>query len=318
MKTRINKAHSERMQQLKQQLQQLNTIIGNKKICYLDIPVHNNVGDLLILKGTMEFFKANNYKVTHFFSCLNFHESAIADDVTIVFHGGGNFGDLYHIHQQHRERIIARFPNHKIVILPQTIYFDLHANYDKACAQLMKHNNLHICVRDQESYLLAKNMTAYVYLIPDMAHYLYPIRLECNKKSLSKSLYLKRKDIEYKLSEEIRNVDEVVDWRDVIGKRTYLISFMHYLQKIFGLLQFNSLTSQLTSKIWLTYVDYLLKYVINKVSQFNYIHSSRMHGYILANLLSIDSHLLDNSYSKNKHYYEAWMGILEAKRDANE
>jgi exopolysaccharide biosynthesis predicted pyruvyltransferase EpsI len=34
--------------------------------------------------------------------------------------------------------------------------------------------------------------------------------------------------------------------------------------------------------------------------------------------MSIDNYLIDNSYSKNKHYYDAWMADLEYKGDMND
>lgn len=317
MNTTINAAHAEHMLFLKQQLQQLNGIINNKKICYLDIPVHGNFGDLLILKGTLVFFEENQYKVTHSLSVFNFHEAAIADDVTIVFHGGGNFGDLYAIHQQHREQIIAKFPHHRIVILPQTIHFNSQDEYEKSCNQLCKHQDLHICVRDTVSYNFAKNMSNNVYLMPDMAHQLYPINVIIEETS-KKTFYFKRQDIEFKFNLDPVHADEIGDWPDLIGARNdSIITFIRRIQRVFSMLRLNRFTANFTSKLWLIYVEYLHNHILRKVGKFRTIYSSRMHGYILANLMSIDSYLIDNSYSKNKNYYDTWMTNLVFKGKEN-
>ncbi|MDI5788788.1 hypothetical protein PO124_11350 [Bacillus licheniformis] len=38
--------------------------------------------------------------------------------------GGGNFGDLYPHFQQFRERVVEHYPDNRIVILPQSIYYE--------------------------------------------------------------------------------------------------------------------------------------------------------------------------------------------------
>lgn len=320
MKTTLSIAQAEHMLFLKQQLLKLNAIIANKKVCYLDIPVHNNLGDLLILKGTLEFLKENGYEVTHCLSLYNFYESAVSNDVTILLHGGGNFGDLYPMHQQFREQIVAKFPNHKIVILPQTIHFSSHEQYLKSCENLAKHQNLHICTRDTLSYERAKKISKYVYLIPDMAHQLYPINL-IKKKAPEKIFYFKRRDIEFRedLDESLLvKISDIGDWVDLIGRLNQLIiNFTNRIQRIFSVLKLNKVTAEFTSKLWLLYVNYLFRHVVNKMSQFKFVYSSRLHGFILANLMSIDSSLIDNSYSKNKQYYHTWMNYIEKQSEAN-
>ena len=224
-----------------------------------------------------------------------------------MFQGGGNFGDLYPIHQQHREQIIAKFPDHRIVILPQTIHFNSQNEYEKSCNQLRKHQNLHICVRDTVSCNFAKNMSNNVYLIPDMAHQLYPINVIVEETS-NKTFYFKRQDIEFKSNLDPVYADEIGDWPDLIGARnTSIITFIRRMQRVFSMLDLNRFTANFTSKLWLIYVEYLHNHILRKVEKFRTVYSSRMHGYILANLMSIDSYLIDNSYSKNKNYYDTWM-----------
>lgn len=45
------------------------------------------------------------------------------DDDLIFLQGGGNLGDKWLNEERLRRTIIESFPNNKIVILPQTIYF---------------------------------------------------------------------------------------------------------------------------------------------------------------------------------------------------
>jgi pyruvyl transferase EpsO len=90
---------------LKELLANISNKIIHRNIIYLDYPVHLNVGDLLIYKGTMAFFKENGYKLILAQSVNNFNIKAIkkileTESCSIVLHGGGNFGGLYEIHQK--------------------------------------------------------------------------------------------------------------------------------------------------------------------------------------------------------------------------
>jgi pyruvyl transferase EpsO len=162
-------------------------------------------------------------------------------------------------------------------------------------------------------YNFAKNMSNNVYLIPDMAHQLYPINVIVEKTS-NKTFYFKRQDIEFTSNLDPVYADEIGDWPDLIGARNNsIITFIRRMQRVFSMLRLDRFTANFASKLWICYVEYLCQHIIQKVAQFGYVYSSRMHGYILANLMSIDNHLIDNSYSKNKHYYDTWMSKLEDK-----
>ncbi len=141
---------------------------------YLDPPFHGNVGDLLIM---VEPCGSSRSTVCCCALRHVFHYSlawARRGDV-IVLHGGGNFGDIYGPFQAFRERVIAALPDNRIVIMPQSMHFSDPAKFDQCCAILSCHPDLHICVRDLESQRMALCMTRNVYLLPDMAHQLWPM-----------------------------------------------------------------------------------------------------------------------------------------------
>ncbi|WP_417698678.1 polysaccharide pyruvyl transferase family protein [Psychromonas sp.] len=89
-------------------------LIGDASVAYVDIPFHFNVGDLLIYKGTEQFFKEYNIKVNYRCFSLNCSLKSIESCDVIVMHGGGNFGDIYSEHQSLREKLISKFPNKRI------------------------------------------------------------------------------------------------------------------------------------------------------------------------------------------------------------
>lgn len=170
----------------------INDLIGKKQVSYLDIPVYDNVGDLLIMHGTLKFFTKNNIDAVTMLSENSFYDDAIEKEDVIVFQGGGNFGDLYKNLQNFREKLVEKYTSNRIIIMPQTIYFESDENYKKCCEIFRQHKDLHICVRDKVSYKLAQQMSNYVYLLPDMAHQLYPIKSIDTQKD--QKLLIKRLD----------------------------------------------------------------------------------------------------------------------------
>src|SRR5690554_400866 len=110
------------MNDLRQKLQPIAKEIGKIKVSYLDVPLHTNTGDQLIYQGTCKFLKENGITINTI-GCA-YGKPKKQKNTVIILHGGGNFGDLYKIHQKYREEIIKLNPDRKIIILPQTIYFE--------------------------------------------------------------------------------------------------------------------------------------------------------------------------------------------------
>ena len=75
--------------------------------------------------------EANGIDVIASFSAYNYSARKInslrqkyGDSFSLVFHGGGNFGDLYGKHQQLRLAALRDFPGMDILWFPQTVYYD--------------------------------------------------------------------------------------------------------------------------------------------------------------------------------------------------
>lgn len=306
MHQKHNKQH-ETMQYLKSLLIELNSIIKNKNIFFLDLSIHSNFGDILITLGALDFFKKNNYVLKGYSTYFNWHEKSIGNDDVIIFSGGGNFGDIHSVHQLHREKIIQQFAKNQIVILPQTIFFNDHFTYKNTCDILKKHHDLHICVRDKKSYELVLNMTHNVYLIPDIAHQLYPIDnslSDAGKKI--KTVQIKRQDQESDDLDIELPVDLIFDWGKILGYRRIPIFLLRQIQKLFKIFHLNAYTSNFTTKLLIKYNHYLFSVIIRIFDNFETIYSSRLHGFILANLLQKQAFLIDNNYGKNKKYFDTW------------
>jgi len=298
------------MDALKKRLRLILSVIPPRSsIYYIDYPVYNNGGDLLIMKGTEAFFRDNKIHVQARYSVLDFPDKlTIPKDQIIVLQGGGNFGDLYPAHQKLREKIVAEYKENRIVLLPQTIFYKEESEYDRTAALFNQHDDVHLFVRDTLTYEKAveKFHACKVYLSPDMAHQLWPIR---PTNSPSKELLcFFRTDIEKtkdQLQFESDAEGDFLDWASLYNRveRKSIKMIANAMKKGGGPLPMY--------KIWDKYSDYLVNKAVKRFSEYRNIQTSRLHGHILACLMDKPNTLLDNSYGKNSNYYHTWISGLE-------
>jgi pyruvyl transferase EpsO len=279
-----------------------------KKIAYLDFPMHFNVGDLLIFKGTEQFFKEYDidviYRENKTKFVVNYYAINKAD--VIVFHGGGNFGDIYPKFQKYRERIIKRFPEKKIIILPQTIYFKDEKNLEISAKILSSHKNLLLYVRDKESHEMAKKYAINVKLMPDMAHSLHPLKdsseVGHSNKVPVRILNLQRVDCEKSDDNDNTTIKKKsFDWRDLITVSDKVIYTVCKVMVKVPILRnyFISVYAKISDDVVFKSISYF--------DQHEVVHTDRLHGFILSVLLGKSIVLKDNSYGKNTRYKSAWL-----------
>lgn len=308
-----NKSIPNKMIELKGMLNQVTSAIpSNSNIYYFDYPVHGNVGDLLIWKGTERFFKENQINVMKRYSHhqvirkMETEEMCnIPKDVSIVCHGGGNFGDLYTEHQRLRKLLVKNYTENRIVVLPQTIHYENKEQMNRDFQLFSQHKDFHLFVRDIKSYNLAKMYIKNVYLCPDMAHSLYPIKSNQNKNN--STLYFIRNDKEKVnshnliISEKYYKFDWNLLYSNLDKKLLSTFRMLHSSTK------FNKTKFQkLLTLLWLIYTNHIIKKAVILYNKNENIITSRLHGHILACLMNKKNQLLDNSYGKNSSYYECW------------
>lgn len=290
----------------------LNHIEDKNDVVYLDYPLHYNVGDLLIFLGGIQFLSKNEINVKKFYCVNNLKinnlKKNITKKTTILCHGGGNFGDIYENHQKLREDIVKNFPNNKIIILPQTAYFKDKENQNRSEKLFSNHKNLIIFARDCVSLEIFKKHSNHCFLMPDMAHFLYKNIPEKKQPSKSVLLFL-RKDVEACVGQEkISGFEnhESYDWADLIDENDEL-----QLKKIKKLIKLNKLlnSQKLDDYIfrqWNKNIEKLVERSIEFFLDYEKIVTSRLHGHIMTCLLDRKSIVLNNSYGKNKSYYDLW------------
>jgi pyruvyl transferase EpsO len=279
----------------------------DKPVVYLDYPVHLNIGDSLIEAGTECFFKRFAYEVVVTRSAYDFGTVArrrVPCNGTIVLHGGGNFGDLYELHQKFRENVIAAFPKHRIVMLPQTLHFGSEKALARAASVFARHDDLHLCLRDRMSLeMVRRHFQNPAYLVPDMAHILWEPLAETRDQPVgTETLHFARRDKERtplpSLPEGVRGFD----WHDILGYEDkalyYSLLELHRGQMVGGF-SLHPLWRGLRNRLVRKSVLFLRKYEA--------IVTNRLHMALLGLLLDRNVTIADNSYGKLSHYHAAWL-----------
>jgi len=286
----------------------LEVIPRGSPVWYVNYPVHGNIGDLLIMLGTERFFEENRIKVVARYSMYDFpRRPRVPDGCIVVLHGGGNFGDIYEVSEVFRERVIARCHNSRVVVLPQTVYFQTQTAVDRMASVLRQHPDLHVYVRDKRSLAFLRSALpgTDVQMVPDMAHYLWPFLWDDQYDPEKPTLYLMRTDREQTVRAlAALQANRYTDWPDLLSRRDRLF--------ISNLIQLQKLTASMgmpwsSTAIWWRHLAIkLVNRAIMLYRQHGTVVTSRLHGHILASLMGHPSVLLDNSYGKNRAYFEAW------------
>ncbi len=284
-------------------------ISNNEKIFYFDYPVHENLGDLLIYLGTVRWFEKVELEVGGSWNYKNFTYPELPKSHTIVCHGGGNFGDLY-AYQNFRESLVTSYPDNKIVMLPQSLHFEKPENLAKTSEILNAHRDLHLFFRDTESLDIARSRfeARTIDLAPDMAYFLQDdlgaIRSGDGGARRYKTVYLLRKDIEAS-GQTIEPDPErswTGDWDDALGG---YVPFIRAIRRVNGRLG-KHMPAGLFERAWRATAWRLALRSAGLFRDAERVVTSRLHGHILANLMGVPNMLIDNSYGKNRKYFETW------------
>ncbi|WP_293943129.1 MULTISPECIES: polysaccharide pyruvyl transferase family protein [unclassified Sphingobacterium] len=185
--------------------------VGQKRIFLFQTPTHSNIGDHAIAAAEIDFFKHyySDYKLIEInqSQMINFvkkYRALIKQEDIVTLHGGGNFGNEYMAEEKLRRFLVGNFPDNKIVVLPQTIYY---FNNDEGQRELKitqdifsKHPKLTLTARESISYELMKEYfpNNNVILTPDIV--LFTSQILSQKRSYG--LEVIRQDQESILSEE--------------------------------------------------------------------------------------------------------------------
>ena len=192
-----------------------------KKALLLQSPLYGNLGDQAIVIAELQVLRKLNIP------CLDYPWEQDVERICsrftpkkclILQQGGGNLGQLWPREENRFRTTLTLFKNNKLIVFPQTIYFDMETEEGRACFEKSReiyqsHHNLIMFVREQYSYAFMRNHMpeVQVQLVPDMAMLLNPLN---GSKNLHRQgvLLCMRSDKEKKISidkyERLKNMLE--------------------------------------------------------------------------------------------------------------
>ncbi|HKB42104.1 MAG TPA: polysaccharide pyruvyl transferase family protein [Gemmataceae bacterium] len=275
----------------------------------LDFPNHANVGDSAIWLGEKGWLHRQGLRLVYACDVATYSRRRLAarlGDGVILLHGGGNLGDFWLEHQQFREQVIQDFPGHRIIQLPQTIYFMDEWGVGEARRTFDAHHNLTLLCRDRPSLDFArKQFAAPSLLCPDMAFAVGP--LERAGPPVKDILWLGRTDAESAalpvpaLGANVERIDWLEEEPTPVRERNQALSRQVERDPPDG--------SSVLDPLIDTY-DILASERLRRgcqiLSRGKVVVTDRLHGHVLCLLLGIPHVLLDNVYGKLRAFSETW------------
>jgi pyruvyl transferase EpsO len=285
----------------------------NVRCALLDFPNHPNVGDSAIWLGQRAYLDGRGIRPVYESDQRTYSSSRLArrvGDGTLLLTGGGNFGDLWPSFQAFRERVIADFPNNRIILLPQTIHFTNAGALERARRVLNAHPDLTILVRDRSSLSLAReHFTATVALCPDMALAASDIPAPADRGR--GILWLARRDAEsagYAYGGEVDDVT-YADWAATTNTGGDRAPFL-VTRKFPGLEARLGGVATVARRMLGRSLDDRAAERVDRgramIERAGVVITDRLHGHILCLLMGVPHVLLDDLNGKVKNFYDTW------------
>ena len=141
-------------------------------------PVYENLGDQAIFLAEEEYCNANGIRL---FDCagadrlIPLYARLTPKSCLVLISGGGNMGELWMAEELKIRKIIRKFKKNRIVVFPQTVYWNLNTEDGRKCFEESKacygsHPDLTVFVREKTSLeFMHENMPEVkTLMVPDM------------------------------------------------------------------------------------------------------------------------------------------------------
>ncbi len=175
---------------------------------FIMTPEHSNLGDHAIALAVAKLLNDNNIRVIEITEkklceMSGTKQLGVFNGMPVIVNGGGNLGTLWFSVEKIFRTIIAANPRSKIMLFPNTIFYEDSENgkteFENSKRIYNKHRWLYLCAREKISYDIMKDAYNHVKLVPDMVLSLNECRLDTIR---SGCLLCLRNDIERTRTEE--------------------------------------------------------------------------------------------------------------------
>lgn len=280
---------------------------GRKRLILINTPLHTNIGDHMIADAANGFFKdfLPDYEITEVTNKIykEMRRDVVyrtnVDDV-IVITGGGFLGSLWPS-GQNVYSILKDFPHNKILILPQSMYFEDNEEGERQkqlfCDLLVNHNNIVVLLRENISYNRFEAMCkgkVKSYLMPDMA---LTLNYSHEQKERSGILLCLRNDKESILTED-----------EKISIRTQFLGFGEAVEE--GSMHWHSNITQGMRKE-------IISAKINEFKGYRLVITDALHCMISCAISGTPCIAINNINRKLEGIYKSWLSGLSYIRYAD-
>lgn len=284
---------------------------GPSSWALLDFPAHTNVGDSAIWLGTLSIMENHFGQRPSYVTRARQFPTGLKQfmpEGPIFLLGGGNFGDVWAGHWEHRVELLRRFHDRKIVQLPQSIHFqDLDGEaLRQTRSAIADHPDFVLMVRDDFSMAFA---TTYfecpVVLCPDFAYGLGEFRANFTPTDPISALL--RDDRERSLESFDTAVSgSEIPINDWIHSNKPPLS-VRLLPKLTGWMPFvlGPLAKPLNAAFCAWGVSNLAR-GLDLLGSAEVVITDRLHGHILCSLLQKPHVVMNNANGKVFGYLETW------------
>lgn len=271
----------------------------NKTAILIGTPTHHNLGDHLIADNEIFFLReyCGFEKVIEIPTRIFLHHKAqlvklYDEDIPVFITGGGWMGDIWPEDEKILEDFVRAYHNHKIIILPQTIYYhnkkDMLKSIMHTQSIFRQASDLTIMCRDEKSYDIAKSFFTFekskVYLLPDMG-------------------LLKYKE------EQLRNSNKVLccfrnDREQICDEKLH--SIINKIAKEFDL-KIENTNTVINHAVPLWRRNKELKKIKKEFKNAGVVITDRLHGMIFAVISGSKCIAIDNKTHKVEGVYKTWL-----------
>ncbi len=281
----------------------LRVILERKKekcIFLIGSPLHGNIGDHAISIAERKLLENIDEKqiieIPGEYYNLGYDKikNKVKKEDIIIITGGGFIGSLWLNEENMVRHIISHFMENRIIIMPQTIFFEKNElgkkelNISKAIYE--SHPDLWIFVREEKSFNFCKenfNKIENVFLVPDIVMYL-DYQLPQDKRE--GVLFCIRKD-----KEKVLDTNKINDLTNIIKSIN---------------LQIKETTTVLKKRISLKQRQYIFENKLLEFKKSRLVITDRLHGMIFAAITATPCIAMDNLSGKVRGVYE-WLKNIE-------
>lgn len=285
----------------------LNVDNTKKHLWLIGTSDRSNIGDHAIAYSESEFLKKyfSDYQLLevtgdHYRYQRDEIKPLVGKEDVLFITGGGFLGDLWMDEENMVRDVIKSYPNNKIIILSQTMFFTDSTGEESEFVEsknvYTSHKNLTIILRDKRSYDFASTFMdkKNLFFMPDMALFLNE-NFEKKNKENKLALICFRKDKEACLSPSER--DEV---EKILISQGYQIKHTSTLAD-----------GKNNGDIILENRKKMIDLKLEEFSEASIFVTDRLHGMVLSALAGCHTIAFDNSSHKVFGVYSAWLRDCE-------